>query len=93
MWKTNDRHAQGAQQVRGGLGYVRVCALTAGAREKAHTLQERAPCSQAGAGGLRKSRCTKILIVRLGGVAGDDVCYLDFSLRHCLSNSTQQAYF
>jgi len=38
------------------------------------------------------TRCTKTLIVRLGGVAGDAVCYLDFSLRHCVSNSTQQAY-
>ena len=40
----------------------------------------------------KRTRCTKTLIVRLGAVAGDDVCYLDFSLRHCLSNSTQQAY-
>ena len=43
----------------GGLGYVRVCAWTAGAREKAHKLEERAPCSQAGAGGLRKSRFSR----------------------------------
>ena len=50
---------QGAQQVGGGLGYVRVCAWTAGAREKAHKLEERAPCSQAGAGGLRKSRFSR----------------------------------
>ena len=40
----------------------------------------------------KRTRCTKTLIVRLGAVAGDAVCYLDFSLRHCLSNSTQQAY-
>ena len=41
------------------------------------------------------TRCTKTLIVRLGAVAGNnDVCYLDFNChRHCLSNSTQQAYF
>ena len=50
---------EGTQQVGGGLGYVRVCAWTAGAREKAHTLQERAPCSQAGAGGLRKSEFSR----------------------------------
>ena len=43
----------------GGLGYVRVCAWTAGAREKAHKLEERAPCNQAGAGGLRKSRFSR----------------------------------
>ena len=50
---------EGTQQVGGGLGYVRVCAWTAGAREKAHKLEERAPCSQAGAGGLRKSRFSR----------------------------------
>ena len=50
---------EGTQQVGGGLGYVRVCAWTAGAREKAHTLQERAPCSQAGARGLRKSEFSR----------------------------------
>ena len=50
---------QGAQQVGGGLGYVRMCAWTAGAREKAHKLEERPPCNQGGAGGLRKSRFSR----------------------------------